>query len=50
MAIEFHDEDMRCAWEQALADDLVAEQNPERTAIQRRRLIEWVRARTGPDA
>jgi hypothetical protein len=39
--VEFHDADMRRAWEEAVA----AEQNPERIAERRRRLIKWVEAR-----
>lgn len=44
-AVEFHDADMRRAWEEAAAAERDAEQNPERTAERRRRLIRWVEAR-----
>lgn len=43
--VEFRDADMRRAWEEAIADEHQAEQDPERTAEQRRRLIRWVEAR-----
>lgn len=46
MAIKFHDEDMRRAWEQAGVEEVAAAKNPERTSLQRRRLIAWVAART----
>jgi hypothetical protein len=44
-AVQFHDADMRRAWEEADAAERAAEQNPERIAERRRRLIKWVEAR-----
>lgn len=44
-AVEFHDADMRRAWEEADAAERDAEKNPERIAERRRRLIKWVEAR-----
>lgn len=41
----FHDADMQRAWEEAIAAEREAEQQPERTAERRRRLIRWVEAR-----
>ena len=43
--VEFHDADMRRAWEEADAAQRDAEQNPERVAEHHRRLIKWVEAR-----
>lgn len=43
--VEFQDADMRRAWEEADAAERDAEQNPERIAERRRRLIKWVQAR-----
>lgn len=43
--VEFHDADMRRAWAEADAVERDAEQNPERIAERRRRLIKWVEAR-----
>ena len=47
--VEFHDADMRRAWAEADAVERDAEQNPERIAERRRRLIKWVEARVSAD-
>jgi hypothetical protein len=43
--VDFHDADMRRAWEEAAAAERDAEKYPERIAERRRRLIRWVEAR-----
>lgn len=45
MATPFRDPDMQRAWDEAEVAEREADANPERTAEQRRRLIEWVAAR-----
>jgi hypothetical protein len=44
-SVQFRDADMRRAWDEAIAAERQAEQDPERVAEQRRRLIRWVAAR-----
>ncbi|MCV7434231.1 hypothetical protein [Mycolicibacterium bacteremicum] len=44
-AVQFHDDDMKRAWEEAIVAERDAALHPERTAERRRRLIRWVAAR-----
>lgn len=44
-AVQFRDDDMRRAWDEAIAAEREADRHPERTAERRRRLIRWVEAR-----
>lgn len=44
-AVQFHDDDMKRAWEEAIVAEREAELHPERTAERRRRLVRWVQAR-----
>lgn len=44
-AVQFHDDDMKRAWEEAIMAERDAALHPERTAERRRRLIRWVAAR-----